>query len=61
MIQYGQVPMHGQAPMAIQQPNVQYMVKIVTTCIKYLAVSEVSRGPHTNLYAKGPRYIRSIQ
>ncbi len=54
MIQYGQVPMqYGQGPMAIQQPNVQYMVKIVTTC-KYLAVSEVSRGPHTNLYAKGP-------
>ncbi len=30
MIQYGQVPMqYGQAPMAIQQPNVQYMVKII--------------------------------
>ncbi len=45
---------YGQAPMAVQHPNVQYIVKIVNTC-KYLAVSEVSRGPHTNLYAKGPR------
>ena len=30
VMQYGQVPMqYDQAPMAIQQPNVQHMVKII--------------------------------